>query len=82
MKPYRFTAMPDDPYTPYKIKKRPPPDYWVAPEHHKFGKHMARQYDEAHDGRLMKENGKRLVLDPRPEIMIPKRIPIFLGVDS
>jgi hypothetical protein len=77
----RFTATPEDTYVPYKRRKKPQPDYWVAPEHWKFARNMDRDYERDHDGRPIRENGKRLVLDPRPEIMIPKRTPIHLGVD-
>ncbi len=79
-----FSATPRDWYRQFKIKARKRDDHnaFVAPEHYKFAKNMDRAFPLDHDGRPMKELGKRLVLDPRPEIMQPKRIPIFLGLDQ
>ena len=82
MSTFRFTAYPEDRYRPYKRKKRQKPEHWTAPEHGRFAKHMQRSYPVAHDGRRMVELGRELVLDLRPEILQPKRIPIFLGIDQ
>ncbi len=79
----RYTAFPDDPYRPFKRKKRRVQEEpWCAPEHRKFAHNMQRGYRESHDGRKMTELGKEYILDPRPEIMQPKREPIFLGLDQ
>lgn len=79
----RFTAYPDDPYRQYKRRRnRKRPESWHAPEHQKFARHMERDYRRDVNGRKMVELGKELVLDPRPEIMQPKRTPIFLGLDQ
>lgn len=81
--PSGFCTMPEDRYVPFKRKARKPqePD-WVAPEHQKFARHMQRAFPLDDKGNPMKELGKRLVLDPRPEILQPKRQPIFLGLDQ
>lgn len=78
----RFTALPNDPYVPFKRRKRPAPDHWVAPEHFRFAKHMERAFLVDDKGNKMLHLGKQLVQDRRPEIMQPKRTPIFLGVDA
>lgn len=73
--------MPWDTYRPFKRKKREKEEYWVAPEHGRAARNMERAYDLDKDGNKIVENGKRLVLERRPEIMVPKREPIFLGID-
>ncbi len=77
-----YSAFPDDTYRPFKKKKRKQEERWNAPEHGKFARHMERAYPVDVNGRKMVELGKELVLDPRPEIMQPKRTPIFLGLDQ
>jgi len=77
-----YTAYPNDSYRPFKRKKREQEPRWTAPEHAKIARHMERAYPVDHKGRKMVELGRELVLDPRPEIMQPKRTPIFLGLDQ
>lgn len=79
---YQYSARPEDRYRPFKRKPRVQEPSWVAPEHSKFARHMERAYDLDHNGNKIVEMGRRLVLDPRPEIMQPKRTPIFLGIDA
>ncbi len=79
---YLYSARPDDRYRPFKRKQRVAEPQWVAPEHGKFARHMERAYDLDHNGNKIVEMGKRLVLERRPEIMVPKRTPIFLGLDQ
>ncbi len=77
-----YSFFPDDPYRQFKRKRRKPEEPWCAPEHRKFARNMERGFRESHDGRKMTELGKEYILDPRPEIMQPKRTPIFLGLDQ
>lgn len=79
---FRFTALPHDTYRPYRRRKRPLEERWTAPEHHKAAASMERAYPVDINGRKMLEKGRELVLDPRPEIMQPKRTPIYLGIDQ
>jgi len=82
-KEYQYSAYPDDNYRPFKKKKRKKgEELWVAPEHRRHASYMEKAYDVDHKGRKMVENGKRLVLDPRPTIMIPEKPKIFLGLDQ
>jgi len=79
---YSFSATPEDSYRPFKKKKRQREELWVAPEHRRHASYMERAYDVDDKGRKMVGVGKRLVLDPRPSIMKPERVPIFLGLDQ
>lgn len=78
----KYSATPEDPYKPFKKRKREYAPSWTAPEHGRFARHMERAYPVAHDGRKMVELGRELVLERRPVIMIPEREPIFLGLDQ
>lgn len=77
----RWSFNPEDSYKPYKRKRRQREEYFTAPEHARAARHMERAYPVSDDGRKMVELGRQLVLDPRPEILQPKRTPIHLGVD-
>lgn len=77
-----FSASPHDTYRPFRRKRRERQESWVAPEHKRAASYMQRAFPVAHDGRRMTELGRELVLDARPEIMQPKRQPIFLGLDK
>lgn len=82
---YDYSATPEDTYRPYKIRKKHKShvnDPWCAPEHGKFARNMERAYRVDVNGRKMVELGKELILEQRPTIMIPERIPIFLGLDA
>ncbi len=74
--------MPWDTYRPFKRKKRDPEPRWVAPEHERFARNMERAYDLDHEGNKMFEKGRNLVQEKRPEILVPKRTPVFLGIDQ
>jgi len=79
----RWSFSPEDPYKPYQKRRRKPrEELWVATEHRRHASYMERAYDVDDKGRKMVEVGKRLVLDPRPSIMKPERVPIFLGLDQ
>lgn len=82
--PDRFSTTPEDRYRPFKIRKKrkTKKEYWIAPEHQKFGRYMERGYRVDHKGRKMVELGTEVILDPRPTIMQPERKPIFLGLDQ
>lgn len=48
-------------------------DSWIAPEHSRFARSMRKDYPRDERGDPLREHGRRLVLDPRPAILVPAR---------
>lgn len=60
------------------LPKRPNRNAWRAPEHGKLTKDMIRDYPRDDLGRKIEGRERELVADCRPEILRPKRRPIYL----
>lgn len=76
-----FTFFPDEPRgrigrKPYK-KNPNPANAWIAPEHQKMAMDMQRDFPRDDWGYPLRGQGKVLVVDKRPNILIPPRPTYF-----
>jgi hypothetical protein len=80
----RWSFEPFDPYQPTKRKpykpkgKINPKTAWLAPEHVRLAQDMKRDFPRDDLGRPVEGTERRLVIDPRPAVMIPPR-PTIMG---
>ncbi len=58
--------------------KKPSRNRWRAPEHGRLTADMKRDYPRDDFGRKIEGTERQLVVDTRPEILIPKPKPIYL----
>lgn len=80
--PTTYSFDPTDPYEAYQerrkrkvyVKRDKPSHNWRAPEHMKMTSDMERDFPRDDFGRPLEGSKRdRLVLDPRPKIMVPDR---------